>query len=382
MSIYLNWAATSYQKPAAMTKAVVDYLQNNHYENQNRALAGVEATSIALKTRETLQAFFNVPDASQVLFTENATMSLNMILSGLLGPKDHVLTTTMEHNAVIRPLERLRQTGTTVTYLPCDETGHLDPTTIEAAILPETKVLVMSHASNVVGTIQPIKACFEIAHKHQLITVLDASQTAGYLPIDMAELGIDVLAFTGHKSLLGLAGIGGFCLANGLAAKIKPWLVGGTGNASELPHQPEFLPDKFEPGTPNTLGILSLGASVKAIQQLGLAKIRQQEQVLTAHFIAGLQQLPVTIYGPQDASKIAPVVSINGFDVDPGELSWALHEKDQIITRCGLHCAPKAHETIGTFPNGTVRFSLGYTTTKAELDETLTVLETILKEGV
>lgn len=382
MSIYLNWAATSHEKPAAMTQAVVDYLQNNHYENQNRALAGVEATSIALKTRETLQTFFNVPDASQVLFTENATMSLNMVLNGLLGPKDHVLTTTMEHNAVIRPLERLKQTGTQVTYLPCDITGKVDVSAIERELRPETKVLVMSHASNVVGTIQPIETCFEIAHRHGLITVLDASQTAGYLPIDMAKMHIDVLAFTGHKSLLGLAGIGGFCLADGLAAQIRPWLVGGTGNASELPHQPEFLPDKFEPGTPNTLGILSLGASVKALQQLGVAKLKQQEQDLTAYFIEGLRQLPVTIYGPQDATKIAPVVSINGVAVDPGELSWALYDKDQIITRCGLHCAPKAHQVIGTFPNGTVRFSLGYTTTKAELDETLTVLETVLKEGV
>lgn len=382
MSIYLNWAATSYQKPAAMTDAVTAYLQNNHYENQNRALAGVEATSIALHTREVLAKLFNVSDASNVLFTENATMSLNMVLNGLLKPGDHVLTTQMEHNAVIRPLERLKDDGVTVTYLPCDQTGYLPPETIKPTVLPNTSAFVMTHASNVVGTIQSVTECFKIAHELGLVTVLDASQTAGYLPIDMVAMGIDILVFTGHKSLLGLAGIGGFCLAPGLADQIEPWLVGGTGNASELPRQPNFLPDKFEPGTPNTIGILSLGASVKALQAMGLAKIQQQEQALTAQFLAGLAELPVTVYGPKDATKMVPVISVNGQGIDPGELSWALHDRAGIITRCGLHCAPMAHKTIGTFPEGTVRFSLGYTTTAQEIETTLTALATVLKEGV
>lgn len=382
MSIYLNWAATSYQKPAVMTKAVTNYLQTNEYENQNRALAGVEATSLAFKTREVLAKFFNVKDSSNVIFTENATMSLNMVLNGLLKSEDHVLTTTMEHNAVIRPLELLKQKGVTVTYLPCDDTGYLDPATIPLAVKTNTKVFVMTHASNVVGTIQSVKECFKIAHELGCITVLDASQTAGYLPIDMVNLGIDVLVFTGHKSLLGLAGIGGFCLAPDIADQIDPWLVGGTGNASELPHQPDFLPDKFEPGTPNSIGILSLGTSVKALQEMGLLKIQKKEEALTAEFLEGLKALPVKVYGPGDAQKMVPVISINGIGIDPGEFSWALYEKAQIITRCGLHCAPKAHQTIGTFPQGTVRFSFGYTTTTQEIQQTLTAIETILKEGV
>lgn len=381
MSIYLNWAATSSQKPAAMVSSVTDYLTQNQHQNQNRSLAGLEAVSTALKTRLTLAQFFNVSDPSQVIFTANATMSLNMILNGLLQPGDHVLTTSMEHNAVTRPLTLLQEQGVSVTYLPCDSSGRLDPNQIEMAIQPNTKLLVMTHASNVTGTIQPVTACFKLAKAHGLFTVLDASQTAGYLPIDLLKMHIDVLAFTGHKSLLGLEGTGGFCLADGVADQMDPWLVGGTGNASDLTHMPDFLPDKFEPGTPNTLGILSLGASVATIQKWGLDELHEKEQALTAYFLKGLSRLPVTIYGPGVAEEMVPVVSITAQGFDPGELGGALYDEAGIITRCGLHCAPMAHKTIGTYPEGTVRFSFGFTTTQDELDTTLAALAAILKGG-
>ncbi|MCH4170717.1 MAG: aminotransferase class V-fold PLP-dependent enzyme [Lactobacillus sp.] len=381
MSIDLNWAATSAQKPASVLKAVTTYLNDNHYENQNRALPGVEAMSIALDTRETLSKFFGVGDASRVLFTASATMSMNMILNGLLQPGDQVLTSDMEHNAVSRPLTLLGKKGVTTTYLPCDATGVLDTKAIVPAIGPNTKALVLTHASNVTGTIEPVAEAFRIAKSQGLITILDAAQTAGYLPIDMASLHADVVVFAGHKGLLGLPGIGGFCLAAGMAEKIQPWLVGGTGNASAANEQPDFLPDKFEPGTPNTIGILSLGAGVKALEKMGLANVHQAEQDLTAYFLKGLADLPVTVYGPNDATLMTPVVSINGEGWDPGVLGGALYEKDGIITRCGLHCAPIAHRNIGTFPGGTVRFSFGYATTRAELDQALTVLATVLKEG-
>lgn len=378
-SVYLNWAATSYQKPAATLQAVNDYLQANHYQNSNRALPGMTENGIAFKTRRILADFFGVNDPAQVLFTQNATMSLNMVLNGLLHRGDHVLTTSMEHNAVTRPLHLLAQQGVETTYLTCTKTGQLRPEQVTAAIRATTKALVMTHASNVTGTIMPVKACFALAKQHGLITILDASQTAGVLPINMTDLNIDILIFTGHKSLLGLPGTGGFCLADGLAAQIEPWLVGGTGNASASLTQPDFLPDKFEPGTPNTLGILSLGTSVTAIEHLGLAKIAQHEQALTAHFLAGLAQLPVTILGPQRADQMMPVISLVAPDYDVGELGGQLYQQFGIITRCGLHCAPLAHQTIGTFPNGSIRFSFGYQTSIAELDYTLAALTQLLK---
>lgn len=378
-SVYLNWAATSYQKPAVTLQAVNDYLQANHYQNSNRTLPGMAENGIAFQTRQTLADFFGVNDPAQVLFTQNATMSLNMVLNGLLHRGDHVLTTSMEHNAVTRPLNLLAQQGIETTYLACTKTVQLQPEQLTAALRTTTKALVMTHASNVTGTIMPIRECFALAKQHGLITILDASQTAGVLPINMADLNIDILIFTGHKSLLGLPGTGGFCLADGLAEQIEPWIVGGTGNASASLIQPDFLPDKFEPGTPNTLGILSLGTSVKAIEHLGLAKIAQHEQALTAYFLTGLARLPVTILGPQRADQMVPVISIVAPGFDVGELGGQLYQQFGIITRCGLHCAPLAHQTIGTFPTGSVRFSFGYQTTMAELDYTLTALAQLLK---
>lgn len=378
-SVYLNWAATSYRKPAVTLQAVNDYLQANHYQNSNRTLPGMAENGIAFQTRQTLADFFGVNDPAQVLFTQNATMSLNMVLNGLLHRGDHVLTTSMEHNAVTRPLNLLAQQGIETTYLACTKTGQLQPEQLTAALRTTTKALVMTHASNVTGTIMPIRECFALAKQHGLITILDASQTAGVLPINMADLNIDILIFTGHKSLLGLPGTGGFCLADGLAEQIEPWIVGGTGNASASLTQPDFLPDKFEPGTPNTLGILSLGTSVKAIEHLGLAKIARHEQALTAYFLAGLARLPVTVLGPQRADQMVPVISIVAPGFDVGELGGQLYQQFGVITRCGLHCAPLAHQTIGTFPTGSIRFSFGYQTTMAELDYTLTALAQLLK---
>lgn len=378
-SVYLNWAATSYRKPAVTLQAVNDYLQANHYQNSNRTLPGMAENGIAFKTRQILADFFGVNDPAQVLFTQNATMSLNMVLNGLLHRGDHVLTTSMEHNAVTRPLNLLDQQGIETTYLACTKTGQLQPEQLTAALRKTTKALVMTHASNVTGTIMPIRECFALAKQHGLITILDASQTAGVLPINMADLNIDILIFTGHKSLLGLPGTGGFCLADGLAEQIEPWIVGGTGNASAALTQPDFLPDKFEPGTPNTLGILSLGTSVKAIEHLGLAKIARHEQALTAYFLAGLARLPVTVLGPQRADQMVPVISIVAPGFDVGELGGQLYQQFGVITRCGLHCAPLAHQTIGTFPTGSIRFSFGYQTTMAELDYTLTALAQLLK---
>lgn len=374
--VYLNYAATSNKRPQIVIDQLCEYLQNNSSTSSNRSFQLNDEVSIAFETRAILASFFNAPDPAHILFTANITNSLNMILHGLLSNGDHVITTSIEHNAVARPLHLLeKNSGVSVTYVDCLPDGQLSVKQIEEAILPETKMLVMNHASNVLGTILPIKECFEVAQAHGIITVLDTAQTAGFLPIDMSEMFIDVLAFTGHKSLMGLTGIGGFALAKGMEEKISPWLSGGTGSRSESFEQPEFLPDKFEPGTPNTLGMLSLNNSVRYIQEIGLETIYDHERKLTEQFLRGLENVPIKILGTKDAALSVPVVSIIASKKDPGELSQQLFDEFGIITRCGLHCSPLAHQTAGTSKTGATRFSFGWHTTTAEIDYALDVLK-------
>lgn len=376
--IYLNYAATSNKRPQVVINQLCHYLQNNNSGTSHRGFPGNDESVIAFETRLILASFFNAPDPAHILFTQNITTSLNMVLNGLLTKGDHVLTTSIEHNAVARPLHLLaKNRGVAVTYVKCSSEGQLTAQQIEAAIRPETKILVMNHASNVLGTILPVKECFEIAKKYDLITVLDTAQTAGFLPIDMAEMKIDILAFTGHKSLLALPGIGGFALGDGLAPLISPWLTGGTGSTSQSLEQPHFLPDKFEPGTPNTLGILSLGRSVSYLQEVGLKTIFEHEKKLTERFLTGLANLPLDILGTKNAALSVPVVSIIDPKKDSGELSQQLYEEYGIITRCGLHCSPLAHQTAGTIETGAVRFSFGWQTTIEEVEYAGSVLKKI-----
>lgn len=269
-----------------------------------------------------------------------------------------------------------------VDYAPCNPDGSLDCKKVEQLIRPGTKLLVMTHASNVVGTILPIKDCFTIAKKHDIITVLDAAQTAGYLPIDMQDMQIDVLAFTGHKGLLGLAGIGGFIAKTEIADRIKPLLSGGTGSFSENEFQPDILPDKFESGTRNTLGIVSLHASMEYLNEIGHSALQERGKQQFEHFVGGLQKLPVTIYGTQNAMNSVPVISIGvpAASCDLGEISHRLFQEFAIVTRSGLHCAPLAHKTIGSYPEGTIRFSFGYDTSIEELDMILSALSSILEK--
>lgn len=379
--IYLNYAATSNYKFESTIQELSHYLEANNNINTNRGLQNSDELGLIFETRVALADFFHAPDPAHIIFTANATTSLNMILNGLLKSGDHIITTQVEHNAVARPLHLLEmQQNISVTYLHCESDGKLDPTQIESLIRPETKVMVMTHASNVLGTILPIKECFKIAKAHGIITVLDCAQTAGFLPIDMETMSIDVLAFTGHKSLMGLSGIGGFALAQNIEKKIDPWMIGGTGSASLSLEQPSFLPDKFEPGTLNTIGILSLKSALKAINTLGLDKIVTHERAITARFLTGLKDLPITILGSVDPAEMVPVVSITSTMFDPGELAQQLFDRYQIITRCGLHCSPLAHKTAGTLKTGAVRFSFGWHTTIDEIDYTLKALKEILSK--
>lgn len=379
--VYLNHAATSNHKFEATIKELTDYLVTNNNLNMNRGVQNSTELELIFEARQSLADFFGAPDPAHIIFTPNATTSLNMVLNGLLKKGDHVLTTAVEHNAVARPLNLLEtEKNIAVTYLNCEPNGSLDPSQIESLIRPETTVIVMTHASNVLGTILPVKECFKIAKKHGIITILDSAQTAGLLPINMEELSIDVLAFTGHKGLMGLSGIGGFALAKKVEQQIAPWLSGGTGSASLSLKQPTFLPDKFEPGTVNLLGILSLNSAVQQIRAIGLKKIELHEQMLTARFLAGLKKLPLNILGTSDPKRSVPVVSITASTIGSSELSQLLFERYQIITRYGLHCSPLAHQTAGTLKSGAVRFSFGWNTTMAEIDYTLNALSEILAE--
>lgn len=378
-TIYLNHAATSNHKFEATINELCAYLQANNTHNMNRNVNGIEEQRTLFEARQVIADFFHAPDPAHVIFTLNATMSLNMVLNGLLTSGDHVLTTMVEHNAVNRPLYLLeKEKEVAVTRLFCAEDGSFETNQIEQAIQPETKVLVMTHASNVLGTILPIKESFEQAKKYGLITVLDSAQTAGILPINLQKMSIDVLTFTGHKSLMGVTGIGGFVLREGVEDQIRPWLTGGTGSASDSFEQPLFLPDKFEPGTLNMLGIISLKSAIQEIQAIGLDQILAHERFLTARFLAGLKKLPVQILGTKNANKMVPVVSIVAPHLDSGELAQELAVRFQIITRSGLHCSPLAHEIAGTLKTGAVRFSFGWQTTKEEIDYTLAALENIL----
>lgn len=381
LPVYLNYAATSNQKFDTTIEELCAFLKENNSTNTNRSVNALGDLGALFDARQVLADFFQAPDPAHVIFTSNATMALNMVLHGLLKPGDHVLTTMVEHNAVMRPLHLLEtERNVAVTHLVCEKDGSLDPEQIETAIRGETKVLVMTHASNVLGTVLPIKECFEKAKKHGIITVLDSAQTAGFLPLDMKEQSIDILTFTGHKSLMGLSGIGGFVLGKDIEKKIDPWLTGGTGSASHLLTQPEFLPDKFEPGTLNMLGIISLKSAVTEIQRLGLDRILMHERLLTKRFLDGVKGMPVEILGCQDAERSVPVVSIVSPKIDNGELAQRIADEFQIVTRSGLHCAPLAHETAGSIKTGAVRFSFGWETTLAEVDYALSALEKVLSQ--
>lgn len=376
--VYMNYAATSCKKPPAVVKAVTRYVNENLHLNAGRNMPGLDAVNIALDARLAVCRFFNLQNPRQVLFTSGVTAALNMVLHGLLKAGDHVLATMIEHNAVARPLHLMQQQGLIeVSWLPCAPDGSLDPTILPSYIRPNTKALVASHASNVLGTILPIGQLFSEAKKYGLVTILDTAQTAGFLPIDAEQMQIDVLAFTGHKSLMGLEGIGGFALRPGVEKRIAPWMTGGTGSASESLEQPQFLPDKYEPGTQNTVGIVSLGTAIAELEGIGISAIQAEEQNKTARLLDGLACLPFTIHGTKDATKTAPVVSITLPGQDVGELAQTLYDTYGVVARSGLHCAPLAHQTAKTISTGTLRLSPGYFTTMQEIDYILEALAQI-----
>jgi cysteine desulfurase / selenocysteine lyase len=369
-TVYLDNAATSWPKPGAMMEAMASFTSSiGANPGRSGHTLSIEAARVILDAREAVSTLFSIPDLLRVVFTKNATEALNIAIHGLLWEGGNVISSGMEHNSVMRPLKSLEPSGVHVDVIPCALTGELDPRDLIPLIRKSTKAVVITHASNVTGTIMPIREIGAICRERGIVLCVDASQTAGAIPIDVEAMNIDILAFTGHKALLGPQGTGGLYLREGLEHRIAPLMQGGTGSRSEFEIQPDFMPDKYESGTPNTIGIAGLGAGVGFILEQGIETVRTHEEKLTSRLMAGLSSIPgVKIYGVRDASCKTSVVSFNIKGTSPSDAVLSLDTDYGIMARPGLHCAPSAHRTIGTFPEGTVRFSPGCFTTPEEID--------------
>jgi len=372
--IYFDNAATSWPKPSEVTQAMVHFMESvgaNPGRSGHRL--SVEAGRIVYEAREALSELFNAPDPLRIVFGLNVTEAINLALRGLLRPGDHVITSSMEHNSVMRPLRALEQQGVELTVVPCSPQGFLDPADLEAAIRPNTVMIALNHGSNVVGSLLPIREAGQIAREHGLLLLVDAAQTAGAVPLDVQADNIDLLCFTGHKALYGPMGTGGLIIGERVdVERLEPLKRGGTGSRSEYEEHPDFLPDKCEAGTPNAVGLAGLAAGVRWVLRMGVEAIRAHEVALTQRLIDGLREIPgVTVYGGMDAARQTGTVSFNVAGLEPSEVGLRLDEEYSILCRVGLHCAPAAHKTIGTFPRGTVRFGLGYFNTMEEVERAL-----------
>lgn len=378
--IYLDNAATTWPKPEETIRAVADSIRDvGANPGRGGHKMSLAAGRIIYETREKLACLFNVDNPARVVFTGNATESLNLAIKGLLKPGSHVVTSSVEHNAVARPLHVLKSCGVEVTEVLCNQEGVLNPDDVAKAIKANTSAVVMLHASNVTGAIMPVAEVGRIARERGVPFIVDAAQTAGFLDIDVVAMNIDILAFTGHKSLFGPQGTGGLFIREGI--ELEPLKEGGTGSQSESLEQPGDMPDKFESGTPNTPGIAGLGAGVKFINRIGLEQIRKHECNLMSNFFEGLKQLKgIEIYGPTNLEHRVPVISINIKGQESSEIAFILDRVFDIECRSGLHCSPMVHKTIGTLERGAVRFSFSYFNTIQEVNQTLEALDKIISE--
>jgi len=379
-TVYLDNAATSFPKPESVY-AAMDHFNRHLGGNPGRGShqATRSAGSLVMEAREALAGLFNVADSSRIAFAMNITEAINMALKGILLPGDHVITSSMEHNAVARPLHVLSALGVEWTRVNCFSDGSLDPEEVSRAIKPNTRLICLLHASNVTGTIMPIKEVGKIARENGIIFMVDSAQTAGVLPLNVEEQNIDILTFTGHKALLGSQGTGGLYLRPGII--MKPLKEGGTGSLSESLIHPEHMPDRLESGTLNTPGIAGLAAGVGFIRETGLEHIRQHELKLSRALLAGLKEIDeVKVYGPEDPAARVAVVAFNIRDRDCGDISMNLDLRFGIIARSGLHCAPLAHQTIGSFTLGACRLSPGFFNTMEDIELVLKAVHQLSRE--
>ena len=369
--IYLDQASTSFPKAPGVAQAMMDYLTMNGV-NVNRGCysSAYSAEEVIYETRQLLAELFHFSKCKNVIFTPNVTTSLNFILKGFLKPGDHILVSAMEHNAVMRPVVQLASSGISFDRIPCRTDGSMILEKVEELIRPETKAIVTLHASNVCGTILPIREIGEICRRRHLFFAVDTAQSAGSVDIDMQKCNIDFLAFTGHKGLLGPQGIGGFLISEALEQELTPLIAGGTGSQSDSLLMPDYLPDKYESGTLNLPGIIGLHAALTYLDETGISAIHQKKMALTGHFLEKIREIPQAhVVGRQTLQDRLAVVSLDFPDYDNAEIAFALEQDYGIMTRVGLHCAPLAHQTLHTMPQGTIRFAFSHFNTVEEIDQ-------------
>ena len=377
--IYLDNAATTMHKPKEVIDAVVEAMTSLGNAGRGANEASLSAARIIYDAREKLCRFFNGEDPRQIVFTSNSTESLNIAIKGLLEPGDHVITTMLEHNSVLRPLYEMEKKGVALTIIKADKKGRFSLEEMEAAIRPETKMIVCTNGSNLTGNYVDIGKVGEMAHRQDVLFVVDASQTAGVFPIDVRNMQVDVLCFTGHKGLLGPQGTGGMYVREGLA--IRPLKSGGSGVQTYSKTHPREMPTALEAGTLNGHGIAGLRAAVEYIEKTGLDNIRAKEQELMWRFYEGVKEIPgVTVYGDFDSRERCAIVSLNIGDYDSSEVSDALLTEYGISTRPGGHCAPLMHEALGTVEQGAVRFSFAHSNTEEEVDIAINAVRELATE--
>ncbi len=382
--VYFDQASTSFPKGRGVIETMVKFMSDVGTNiNRGSCQDAYDTARIVYETREQLCRHFDFGStydmAKNVIFTQNITYALNFIIKGFLKNGDHVLVSSMEHNAIMRPLVQLQKMNyISFDRIPCSQEGELLFGEIEKLIKSNTKAIFMTHGSNVCGTLMPIERVGSLARSLGVKFVVDTAQTAGVFPISMKNMNIDALAFTGHKGLLGPQGIGGFLITDDMADQMESIITGGTGSISDIEDTPEFLPDKFEAGTLNIPGIMGLHKSLNYLEEIGIEKIREKEIKLTKTFLEGVSQIEgLRVIGKKNCEDRCAVVSIQCLSMDEAMLAFTLENKYNIITRVGMHCAPNAHKTLGTYPRGTIRFSFGYENTEEEIDYTIRAITDI-----
>lgn len=371
--IYLDNAATSFPKAPGVGEAMKHYIEDIGVSvNRSVYAPAMEAGLQVLTLREQLCKLFHHKSVNHVILTSGATASLNFAIKGYVRKGDHVIVSAMEHNAVMRPLVQM---GIDFDRIPCDSEGFLMQDKLPALVKENTRLVIMNHASNVCGSVQDIAAVSDFCKAKRLPLLLDASQSAGHIPIDFEALGLSAMAIPAHKGLLGPQGIGALLLSEDFAAELDPLISGGTGSMSDSEELPPYLPDRFESGTPNLPGIYGWSASLDYVNQIGVEKLREHELALTRRFLEGLRNIQgIRLVGTEDISRRVGVIAIDYVNRDNAEAADLLEQKYGILTRCGLHCAPSAHKTLDTFPRGVVRFSVGHATTEEDVDAALAAI--------
>lgn len=379
MQVYLDNTATSWPKPKTVVESISEYL-NDYGASPGRSghAMALKAARIVFDARELLAQLFNAETSEKVIFSSNATNAINTAFKGILKKGDHVIISHMEHNSTIRPLRYLESLGIIeLSIIPCDKNGNIDMDLLKSSFRPNTRIVSTIHGSNIIGTVMPIAEIGALCKSHGVIYLVDAAQTAGFLPIDVQAQNIDILSFTGHKKLYGPSGTGGLII--GKHIEIDTLIHGGSGSKSESETHPDFYPDKLEAGTPNTVGITGLKAGIEFILSKGQENLVKHSQEITRYFFDGLSQIEeLTVHGPGKEKNVLPVISVTSSIFPPDKLAGMLDREFGIMTRAGLMCSPLGHKTIGTFPQGTLRFSPGYFNTKEEIDYTVEAIKKIL----